>query len=106
MPLLLISDFVAHLNQASILHMYVNLHKQTCTLCLVTQSCPTLYDPMNCSPPGSSVHGDSSGKDTEVCFHVLLQGIFPTKGWNPGLPHYRQILYHLSCQRNPKLMHY
>ena len=25
--------------------------------CLVTQSCPTLFDPMDCSPPGSSVHG-------------------------------------------------
>ena len=27
-------------------------------LCLVTQSCPTLFDPVDCSPPGSSVHGD------------------------------------------------
>ena len=26
-------------------------------LCLVTQSCPTLCDPMDCTPPGSSVHG-------------------------------------------------
>ena len=26
-------------------------------LCLVAQSCPTLWDPMDCSPPGSSVHG-------------------------------------------------
>ena len=26
-------------------------------LCLVTQSCPTLYDPLDCSLPGSSVHG-------------------------------------------------
>ena len=25
--------------------------------CLVTQSCPTLCDPMDCSPPGSSAHG-------------------------------------------------
>ena len=33
-----------------------------CVLCLVTQSCPTLFDPMDCSPPGSSVHGDSPGK--------------------------------------------
>ena len=24
----------------------------------VTQSCPTLSDPMNCSPPGSSIHGN------------------------------------------------
>ena len=26
-------------------------------LCLVAQSCPTLWEPMDCSPPGSSVHG-------------------------------------------------
>ena len=30
------------------------------------QSYPTLYDPMDCSPPGSSVHGDSPGKNTGV----------------------------------------
>ena len=28
--------------------------------------------------------------------HFLLQGIFPTQGLNPGLPHYRQTLYPLS----------
>ena len=28
----------------------------------------------------------------------LLQGIFPTQGWNPGLPHCRQFLYQLSHQ--------
>ena len=33
--------------------------------------------------------------------HSLLQGIFPTQGWNPGLLHCRWILYHLSHQRNP-----
>ena len=36
------------------------------TLCLVAHSCPTLCDPMDCSPPGSSVHGDSPAKNTEV----------------------------------------
>ena len=30
--------------------------------------------------------------------HFLLQGIFPTQGLNPGLPHCRQTLYHLSHQ--------
>ena len=55
---------------------------------LFAQSCPTLRDPMDCSPPGSSVHS-------------LLQGIFPTQGSNPGLLHCRQILYHLSHQRSP-----
>ena len=49
-----------------------------------------------CSPPGSSVHGDSPGKNTRVGCHALLQGIFPTQGSNPGLLHCRRILYHLS----------
>ena len=58
-------------------------------LCLVAQSCPTLCNPMDCSPPGSSVHGDSPGRNTGVGCHALLQGIFPTQGWNPGLLHCR-----------------
>ena len=70
-------------------------------LCLVAQSCPTLCNPMDCSLPGSSVHGDSPGKNIRVGCHALLQGIFPTQGSNPGLPHYRCYFYHLSHQRNP-----
>ena len=49
--------------------------------CMRAQSlwlCPILYDPMDCSPPGSSVHGDSPGKNTGVNCHALLQGIFQT----------------------------
>ena len=34
---------------------------------------------MDCSPPGSSVHRDSSGKSTGVGCHILLQGIFPAR---------------------------
>ena len=48
-------------------------------LYLVTQSCPALCDPMDCSPPGSSVHRDSPGKNTGVCCHALLQGIFQSR---------------------------
>ena len=48
-------------------------------LCLVAQSCPTLCDSMDCSPPGSSVHGDSPDKNTGVGCHALLQVIFPTE---------------------------
>ena len=47
---------------------------------LVSQSCPTLCDAMDCSPPGSSVHGGSPGKNTGVGCHALLQGIFLTQG--------------------------
>ena len=50
-----------------------------CDLRLVAQSCLTLCDPMDCSPPCSSVHGDSSGKNIGVDCHTLLQGIFPTQ---------------------------
>jgi len=56
---------------------------------------------MNCSPPGSSVHGDSPGKNTGVGCHALLQRIFPTQGSNPGLLHCRQILYHLEAPEKP-----
>ena len=46
-----------------------------CVLCLVTQLCLTLCDLVDCSPPGSSVHGDSPGENTGVGCHVLLQAI-------------------------------
>ena len=71
-------------------------------LCLVAQLCPTLCNPMNCGPPGSSVHRDSPSKNTGVGCHALLQGIFPTQRLNPGLPHFREILYHLSHQGSPR----
>ena len=88
----------------------------------VVKSCPTLCDPMDCNLPGSSVHGifqvrvlewvaisfsrgSSQPKDqtrvpriADRCFTVLLQGIFPTHGSNPGLLHCRQILYCLNHQ--------
>ena len=72
-------------------------------MCLVTQSCLPLCEPMDCSPPGSSVHGNFPGKNTGVGCHVLLQGIFPTHGSNLGLPHWRWILYCLSHQGSPKM---
>ena len=56
------------------------------------------------SPPGSSVDGDSPGKNTGVSCHALLQGIFPTQGSNPGSQHCRWILYGLSHQRNPRIL--
>ena len=48
-------------------------------MCLVTHLCPTLCDPMDCSPSGSSVHGDPPGKKSGVGCHFLLQGIFLTQ---------------------------
>ena len=67
-------------------------------VCLVAHSLPTLCNPMDCSPPGPSVHGDSPGNNTGVACHLLLQSIFPTQGSNPGLPHCRHILSWLNHQ--------
>ena len=75
-----------------------------CVAVLVAQLCPTLYELMDCRLPGSSVHGDSPGKNTGVGCHTLLQGTFPTQGSNPGLPHCRQILYCLSHQGSPRIL--
>ena len=49
-----------------------------------------LYSPWN-----------SPGQNTEVGSHSLLQGIFPSQGWNPGLPHCGRILYCVSHQGSP-----
>ena len=73
-------------------------------MCLDSQSCLTLCDAMDCSPPGSSVHGVSPGKNTGVGCHALLQGIVPTQGSNPGLLHCRWIRYHLSHQGSPHIL--
>ena len=58
------------------------------------QSCQTLCEPMDCSPPGSSVHGDSPGKYIRVGHHALLQGIFLTQGSNLISCIGRRVLYY------------
>ena len=68
---------------------------------LATQPRPTVCDPADYSPPGSSVSRDSPGQNTAVGCHALLQRLFPTRGWNPGLPHCRRILSHPSHQGSP-----
>ena len=57
----------------------------------VAQSCLTL-----CNHVDYTVPGISPGQNTGVGSLSLLQGIFPTQGSNPGLPHCPRILYHLS----------
>ena len=68
--------------------------------CLVTQSCLTLCDPLECSLPVSSVHGTFQARILE-CVAIFLLQIFPTQGLNPHLLcllHCRRILYRLNHQ--------
>ena len=100
----------------------------------VAQWCLTPSDPMDCSPPGSSVHGIFQARVLEwvaivfaqscpvLCLPMdcspwnylrqnpgvgsrsLLQRIFPTQKSNPGLPHCRLILYQLSHKGSPRIL--
>ena len=70
-------------------HILTPAHSQST---LVALSCPNLCDPMDYSPPHSSVLG-------------ILQGNFLTRGSKQGLCHCRQILYHPSHQGSPQPVH-
>jgi len=65
------------------------------------QSSPTLCNSLNCSTPGSIVHGDSPGKNTGVRCHFLLQGIFPTQGWNLHFLHWQVDFLPLNRLESP-----
>ena len=55
--------------------------------CSVTLLCPTLCNPMDCSPPGSFCPWDFPGKNTGMGCSFLLQGIFLTQESNLSLLH-------------------
>ena len=79
-----------------VLHSTCNMH----SIC----NMPAPGNPIDCSPSGSSVHGDSPDKKTEVGCHALLQGVFPIQGSNPGHLHCRWIPYHLSHEGSPRVL--
>ena len=65
---------------------------------LVSQSCPTLWDPLDCSLPRLLCPWNFPSKNTGVGSRSLLQGTFPTQELSPGLLHCRWILHQLSHQ--------
>ena len=70
-----------------------------CLCVLVAQSCLTLCDPVDCSPPGSSVQGILQARILECVPISSSRG--SSQGLNLSLPHCRQIVYHLSHQESP-----
>ena len=68
-------------------------------LCMCVKSlqlCPTLWDPLDCSPPGFSVHGIIQARILECVAMPSSMGIFPAQGPNPHLLHLlhcKQILF-------------
>ena len=74
-----------------------------CSSALSCSVCPPLVTPRTVANQ-ASLHGDSPAKNTRMGSRALRQGIFPTQGPNPSLPHYRQIVCHLSQQGSPGIV--
>ena len=73
-------------------------------LCYIAWLYPILCNPMDYSPPGSSVHGDSPASLLECVAMASFRGSYQAKRINPGLPLCRQILYHLSHKGSSRML--
>ena len=89
----------SYLQTGSRMHKHISLMQ--IQLLLFSRSCPTLCDPMDCSPPGSSVHGIFPGKNIGVGCHFFLQGIFWTQGSNLHLLRWQSDSSPLTHQESP-----
>ena len=71
------------------------------------QSCPTIFDPMDYSLPGSSVHRDSPGKNivAGVGCHALLQGHLPHPGIEPASPLLQVVSLLSEPSGKPRYLH-
>ena len=72
------------------------------SLVYLGQSHSVLSDALR--PHGLCSLWNTPGQNTRVGSLSILQGIFPTQGWNPSLPHCRWILYQLSHQGSPRVL--
>ena len=70
--------------------------------CVWSEGCSVVSDSL--WPHGLYSSWNSPGQNTWLGSLSLLQGIFPAKGSNPGLPHCRQILYQLSHKGSPRIL--
>ena len=69
--------------------------------CSVTSVVSVLCEPVDCVAQQLLCQWDSTGKNTGMGCHALLQGTFPTQGWNSSLLHCRRILYPLNHLGSP-----
>ena len=74
----------------------------SCVHALLSESCPVMSKSL--PPPGLYSPWNSPGQNTPGQKISFLHGIFPTQGSNPGLAHYRHILYQLSCKGSPRIL--
>ena len=78
-----------------------DLHYTSWKNCSVVQSCPILCDPMNCSPPGSSVHGNSPYGEYWSGLPCPFPGNLPNPGIESRSLDCRRTFYQLSQKESP-----
>ena len=82
--------YIKNIDQGVGRHRFYSEH--CCCCCLVAKSCPTLCHPLDCSPPGSSVHSISR-QEYWSGLPFPFQGIFPTQGFNLQFLFGRHLLH-------------
>ena len=73
-------------------HTHTHTHTRTKVKVLVALPCPTLCDPLDCSPQAPLSMGIFQARKLEWVAISFCRGIFPNQGWNLGLPYCRQII--------------
>ena len=89
--------------QPCIQPLYKHTHVWICCWCLVTKSCPTLYELMDCSPPNSSVHGTSQARILEWVAISFSKGCPQSRDQTHASCISKWILYHGAIGKAPHL---
>ena len=96
------SDTTEWLNWTEGLSQVLKNERYAATMCMLgAQSCLTLCNPKNCSPPGSSVHGILQSRVLEWVAISFSRGSSQSRDPTPGLLHCKQFLYCLNHQVSP-----
>ena len=96
--------FFTHWAIGKPIYMFVCIYVCVCVCVCVKEKVKVKVMSDSLQPHGLYSSCNSAGQNTGVGSHSLLQGIFPTQGSNPGIPHCRWILYQLSHQRSPRIL--
>ena len=92
---LILFFFFVQLLAYFVIKLHVRIKKLYCCSCLVSKSFPTLCNPVDCSPPGSSVYGISQARILEwIAISFSRASAWLTQGLNSRFLHWRWILHH------------
>ena len=103
----MVTSLISKVNLCFIVTKIISSQRKLCSKLLVVSSSKShsamssSFRPHGLQPARLLCPWNSPGRNTGVGNLSLLQGLFPAQGWNSGLSHCRQILFHLSHQGIP-----